>query len=542
MMMRPYSAPSGDSVSFGGTNSAFGRAPLFVFALVFAACGSLMSACGNQDAKDPRTETAAAFCEEHQIAEAQCVFCDPSLVESLGFCNGHGVAEAYCYQCNAALIPAFKAVGDWCAGHDRPESQCYICNPHLDPANKEPNDGASPTSETLGRSDREELDLARSFAPSTVPRRQRPPTVTCTKQNLIVRFDDPSIARAAGLEIAPVQQRPISKVVECNAEVVYDENRYAVVSAQLSGVAAEVHKDLGAMVRKGEPLVTITSAPLGAAQAAYLQALAGVTLWERNHARETRLLESGVSTETDFLEAETGLAEARIQASQTRQILLSLGLSEREIETIATEGETRGRYVLRAPFDGSVVDRSITMGEVVEPSVPLFSVADVTHIWGFLDLYESDLAEIRTGNPVILEVEALPGRAFPGFVTWISSALDPRTRTLRARAEFDNADGLLRANMFAQASVVVRNQVSALVVPTASVQWEGCCNVVFVKKTDSTYEPRKVHLGVATGSVYEILEGLSEGEEVVTTGSFLLKTEILKGSIGAGCCEVDPGA
>ena len=76
---------------------------------------------------------AADFCEEHQIAESMCPYCDPSLIESLGFCGGHGVPEAFCYQCNPALIPAFKSVGDWCAGHDRPESQCYICNPELDP-------------------------------------------------------------------------------------------------------------------------------------------------------------------------------------------------------------------------------------------------------------------------------------------------------------------------------------------------------------------------------------------------------------------------
>jgi len=79
-------------------------------------------------------------------------------------------------------------------------------------------------------------------------------------------------------------------------------------------------------------------------------------------------------------------------------------------------------------------------------------------------------------------------------------------------------------------------------VPASAVQWEGCCNVVFVKKSNTAYEPRKVHLGIATGSVYQVLNGVNVGEEIVTQGSFLLKTEILKGSIGAGCCEVQPGA
>ncbi|MAF26337.1 MAG: efflux transporter periplasmic adaptor subunit, partial [Gemmatimonadetes bacterium] len=117
-----------------------------------------------------------------------------------------------------------------------------------------------------------------------------------------------------------------------------------------------------------------------------------------------------------------------------------------------------------------------------------------------------------------------------------------RTRTLRAHADFDNSGGMLRAHMFASASVSVRDRRPSLVVPAASVQWEGCCNVVFIKKSATEYQPRKVHLGIATGTVYEVLGGLDAGDEVVTQGSFLLKTEILKGSIGAGCCEIDPGA
>ena len=105
-----------------------------------------------------------------------------------------------------------------------------------------------------------------------------------------------------------------------------------------------------------------------------------------------------------------------------------------------------------------------------------------------------------------------------------------------------NDRGLLRANMFARAGINLHSRAESPVVPESAVQWEGCCNVVFVKQSETTYQPRKVHLGIGTGTVYEVLSGVSRGEEVVTQGSFLLKTEILKGSIGAGCCEVDPGA
>jgi cobalt-zinc-cadmium efflux system membrane fusion protein len=459
-----------------------------------------------------------------------CPWCDPSLIESLGFCHGHGVPEAFCYLCNPALIPAFKAVGDWCAGHDRPESQCYICNPHLDPANKETSAAQTPQGATT------------YFDMPYVSRTQQPPSVYCSKQDLIIRFDDPEVAADAGLEYATVESRRISKTIECNAEIVYDGNRFAHIAAQVPGIITEVHRDFGDAVETGTPLVTITSTHLGAAKAAYLQASAAVELWEQNHARETDLLERGVSTESDLLEAKSRLTESRISLSETKQALLSFGLTEKQIEHVRRREETSARYVVTAPFSGTVVDRHATVGELVDPSMQIFAVADASRMWALIDVFEADLREVAVGQPVVLRVEGLRGEPIAGHIAWVSTQLDPQTRTLQARVELDNDRGLLRANMFARASVTVSSPSATLVVPTTSVQWEGCCNVVFVKESDTVFEPRKVHLGIGTGTLYQVLSGISEGDTVVTQGSFLLKTEILKGSIGTGCCEINPGA
>jgi cobalt-zinc-cadmium efflux system membrane fusion protein len=314
------------------------------------------------------------------------------------------------------------------------------------------------------------------------------------------------------------------------------------ISAQVPGIVAEVHKDFGDTIETGEALATIMSTHLGAAKASYLQATASVTFWELNQAREASLLDRGVSTEKDLFEAEIRLAESRISLSEAEQALLSFGLSMEQIEGLNRSNDTSARYVVTAPFSGIVVDRFATIGEVVDFSKPLFAVADVSRMWALIDVSESNLRHIQVGQPVVFHVDGLPGEAFAGHITWVSAQLNPQTRTLQARANLDNTKGLLRAHMFAKASVSVRDRKRSLVVPEASVQWEGCCNVVFVKTSETVYEPRKVHLGIATGTVYEVLSGVEEGEEVVTQGSFLLKAEILKGSIGAGCCEVDPGS
>jgi cobalt-zinc-cadmium efflux system membrane fusion protein len=500
---------------------------------VFAGLG-----CGQDKSDEASKSEAADFCEEHQIVESQCVWCDPSLVDAFGFCYGHGVPEAYCYRCNANLIPAFKAIGDWCTPHDRPESQCYICNPKLDPLREET--PTEETSDTGGSS--ESLFAIKAASNENASRIKQPPSVTCSTQNLVVRFDNSEIAHQAGFEFAKVESRPISKTIECNAELSYDLNRYALVSTQVLGMVEKVHNDFGDRVEPGDALATIRSTHLGAAKASYLQAAAAAALWERNHAREKELLERGVSTEKDFLDTETRLVDSRIALSSAEQILLSYGLSKKMIEEVRLSDDTSALYSVLAPFSGIVLDRNATIGEVIEPTKPLFAVADISRMWALIDVYESNMREIQVGQPVVLQVEGLPGDSFGAHIDWISSQLDPQTRTLRARATLENKDGQLRANMFAQASISLRDRRQSLVVPKESVQWEGCCNVVFVKESETVFLPRKVHLGVATGTLYEVLSGIEEGEEVVTQGSFLLKTEILKGSIGAGCCEVDPGA
>lgn len=504
-----------------------------LFASLLLATAAI-AACARDDANETQPQTtsagAAAFCEEHQIAEAQCPWCHPDLVQSLGFCQGHGVPEAFCYQCNPALIPAFQAVGDWCAGHDRPESQCYLCNPELDPARQ-----AAADPQQVGT-------LAPHPSGRDVPRSQLPPAVYCSTQDLVVQFDSADIARQAGLELVAVEERPLTQILACNARLDYDGDRHAHLSSAVPGIVSVVHHDLGDVVERGEPLVTIQSAELGAAKAAYLQALAVVKLDERNHARQTDLLSRDAGTERAVQEAETALAEGRIAVSRSEQELRRLGLSTETIADVARREDTSPTFVLSAPFGGRVVMRAAAIGEVVHPDEPLVSVADLSRMWALVDVYESDMLDVHPGQSVVLQVDGLRGRAVPGIVTRVASHVDPRTRTLQARVEVDNPDGVLRANLFATAEIAVRDRHPALVVPVDAVQWEGCCNVVFVKRSEVLYEPRKVLLGVNTGRVYEVLRGVRAGEEVVTQGSFLLKTEILKGSIGAGCCEVEPGA
>lgn len=454
----------------------------------------------------------------HGIDASKCPFCDPTRIERLGTCKEHAVPEAVCVKCRPFLKTAFIAAGDWCNEHDTPETQCAICNPEL-----------SKAAETRAQSAGVEL------------RWQHEPSMSCTTSSTTVTLASPAVVRAVGFEYVQVQQAPLVRTVERNAELAFNANRYARLSSRAGGVIAEVKKDLGERVSKGDVLVVVDSSDLGGAKSDLLQAMETAKLWENNATRERSLVEKRVGVEREALEAETKAAESRIDVNRARQRLRNLGLSKDKITQVEKDGETSSLLELIAPFDGMVVERTGVIGEVVEPGRPILSVADLSTLWAMVDLADADLAVVKVGQQAVVTVDGLPGKSFAGRLTWISTQVDPKTRTLKARIELDNGEHLLRANMFGRARINAGERHQAITLPKEAVQWEGCCNIAFVRADEAgtTFRPARLVLAYDAGDRYEIADGLNPGDMVVTKGSYILKNEILKNSVGAGCCEVD---
>lgn len=478
----------------------------------------------------PSPREPAGPCSKHSVTS--CPFCFPSLLESMGFCNGHGVPEAVCTKCRDDLEQAFRSEGDWCGGHGLPESQCEACNP-----------GALETFEKY-RSSRAEPDTdepAPEIAVVTVEtsRVLRSPSLACSTDASTIRLAAEKVAERVGLRTEQVRRAKLRRTLEAPATVEYDSRAHARLAPRAAGTIVEVRHDFGAVVEAGEALVRLDCAALGTAKADLLQALARVELWERNSERERGLLEKSLSTERDALEAETLLAESRIALVAAERRLANLGLTSEEIDEVQGKEDTSSLLAVRAPFAGTVVGLDAVIGEQASEGTPIVSVADTSRMWVILDVDQADVRFVAVGRPVLLAVEGWEGETHGGRVTWISSDVDPRTRTVKVRAEFENPEGHLRARSFATGRVVTRDDEEAVLVPKEAVQWEGCCNVAFERTSATEFVPRKLRLGYDTGEHYEVLEGLSGGETVVTQGSFILKTELQKGSIGAGCCEVD---
>ena len=473
------------------------------------------------------TSEVAGPCPEHKVQD--CPFCQPSLMEEMGFCKGHGVPEAVCTKCRDDLEGAFRSEGDWCDEHGLPESHCEACNPGT--LDKYQSKVVTPVS------DPQQPEIA--VLPLNAPRIQSLPTLACSSETSLIRFANASVSERVGVRVEEVQTGMLRKSIEAPATVDYNARSHARLAPRAAGIVVEVRRDLGDKVEAGDVLVVLDSPALGAAKSELLQAAARVDLWEQNSQRERALLDKGLSTERDTLEAETQFVEGQIALASASQRLANLGLTPEQISAVQEQGETSSLLNITAPFPGIVVGLETVLGESASPQHAVISVADTSQMWVMVDVDQEKIRLVKQGQPVLLTVNGWAGETLGGRVTWISSEVDRQTRTVKVRAEVKNAAGMLRAQSFCTARILTRDDSQAVLLPKSAVQWEGCCNVAFVRRSPTEFAPRKLRLGYDTGDHYEVLSGLSGGETVVTQGSFLLKTELRKGSIGAGCCEVD---
>jgi cobalt-zinc-cadmium efflux system membrane fusion protein len=358
---------------------------------------------------------------------------------------------------------------------------------------------------------------------------QGAPETDAPKDGTKVRFKTKETARLAGIQSIKAEERPNTGGVSVTARIVYDATRLAHINARSPGVIRTLKVDIGSQVKKKDPLAVIESAEVGADRSKLHAVRARVTIAQKNYERRAALQKSGVGAETDTL-----AAEQELEAAKAEQAALATGLS-----IIGAGGGSGGSYTLASPIDGVVTQRNATVGKLVGLETLLFEVVDTSAMWAELDVPERELSAVATGQSVTLDIDGLAGRAFNGKITDLSPQIDLATRTVRARVPLENADGALRGNMFGRAKISVGAARISVMVPDMAIQRAKDVQLVFVRLAEDEYETRWVEIGIREGNLIEIRKGVRPGEDVVTTGSFLLKTETLKESIGAGCCDAD---
>lgn len=485
------------------------------------------------------------WCEAHNVPDSKCIACHPELVgaDAADWCGEHGVAESRCTVCHPEILTTGVA-GDWCKEHGVPESGCTLCHPEI----ARQNEASIAT---------REVEVTRGSGStadgSAEARGGARDSRTCQKHALKVQFASAASMEKVGVVLGQVVERPMVDSVVANGEVDYDRTRFVKVASRTAGVAALVAGSLGKTVNAGDVLALIDSAELGRVKAEFLEAQAAVDVTSRGLERVAQSAEAGFRTESERLEAEAAARQAKARLFNARQALENFGLvlGQESIEpealgrlgipeNVFTNGSMPTSVSLlpvRSPIAGTIVGLDLVSGEAVESGRTLFEVADLSHMWIDMALPLADAGQVALEQAVVFRPDGSPDDAVSGVVSWIATAVDETTRTLSVRAAVANDDGALRAHTFGRAQIVVRESPTAIAVPTEAVQWEGCCNVVFVYLGNEIFETRKVRLGARDAAYSEVVVGVLPGEVIATEGSHVLKSEILKSALGAGCVD-----
>lgn len=436
------------------------------------------------------------------LAAAGLLACTEPTAESAGsdaaaaapsadaFCGEHGVAEAVCTKCNPRLAVIFQEKGDWCAEHGFPESFCPTCRPEL---------GGRPAVE-IGAG---------------------PPA-----SGVKVELASAETAAQAGIEVVEARAGEAASELAVVGSIAYDATRRAVVNARARGIVREILVEVGAQVEEGAPLLRIESAEIGAEQSRLLASAARIAAAEAAHGRALALFDKGMASQKDLLDARLELDTAKAERAAAEAALGIVGVG-------TGEGNS---FVLVAPIAGTCVQRQATIGGMVDANEVLCEIVDTRTMWAELDVPERALGQVRPGQVVVLGAEALGAEEFTGKIDYIAPEIDRHTRTAKARVRLENPNGSLRANLFVRARIELGPKFSQVLVPRSALQLAKGAELVFVELAPGSYEARRVQSIAARGDLVALAGGVAAGERVVTAGSFLLKTETLKGEIGAGCC------
>lgn len=463
------------------------------------------------------------------------------------WCDEHGVPESICVECDETLMPKTPDFG-WCSKHGI--HNCVLDHPELAQLSDPP---------SISTEDKVRAELAMTMPVSKVN------NSGCSTYTKRIQFASVDAVAQAGVDVELVERRPIEQSVSGSGEILYDPTRTASFASRTSGSVWGVEKNVGDQVQKGDVLALVEAEQVGALKSSLIRALAEQSL-QRQNVKRLNIAKEAVAG-VRLLEADADLAKAEAEVLSITQSLENLGLSvdiqslaqlsEREAfeqlrflgipqeltSRVKSQGSTANLLPVRSSISGVVVERNVTQGEVVDTHRALFRVADTSQMWLMLDIPLEDLENVKTGQPVRFHADGSSHEVL-GRVDWISTGADAQTRMVKIRAVLPNPDGRLRDKTYGTGEIILREEPNAIAIPSESAHWEGCCRIVFVRDKhyfDSPDSPkvfhvRSVRLGASHNGFTEVVAGVLPGEVVATSGSDVLRAQLLKNGLGAGCC------
>jgi len=464
------------------------------------------------------------------------------------WCEEHAVPESTCVECDPTLMPKGKDYG-WCSDHG--VHNCPLHHPDVAQLKQPPSE-----SELVA-------DLQRASRALAIARRKENNS-GCDIYKTRIQFESVEAVEQAGVDVELAERQPIVESIVGNGEIIYDPTRRASLASRVPGSVWRVFKNVGDEVAEGEVLAMVDAAGVGDLKTGLLRSLAEEKLQSQNVSRLT--LARGAIAGSRVLDAEAALAKARADVLSAEQSLRNLGLpidvdrlrgiSEQQVldelrllgipqsvrGQINRQNATANLLPILSPMSGVVIERSVTPGEVVDPSRLLFQVADTRQMWLQLSVPLENMDQLAVGQRIRFTPDG-SRRVVEGRLDWVNTSADKDTRMVEVRAVLANADRRLRNETFGMGEIILREESDAIVIPTGSSHWEGCCQVVFVRNKNyfdspdsyKVFHVRSVRLGAVNGEITEVIAGVLPGEVIATAGSDVLKAQLLKNNLGAGC-------
>lgn len=317
-----------------------------------------------------------------------------------------------------------------------------------------------------------------------------------------------------GVRSEAAAMRSLDKVIKAVGRIEVDERRVFAIAPKFEGWVEQLFVNAtGQAVTKGQPLFEVYSPELVSAQ------------------REFAIASEAVKALKDAGDAPQAGMKRLAEASLGR--LKNWDISEEQVRALAQSGETRRTLTFRSPVSGIVMEKKAVQGMRFMPGDSLYQIADLSSVWVMADVYEQDIAQVRTGSKAKVSISAYPDRNFAGTITYVYPTLKPETRTISVRLEISNPGQLLKPAMFAQVELPVGGKAKVLTVPNSAVIDSGTRQIVLVQLAEGRFEPREVKLGSRTDTYVEVMDGVKDGEQVVVAANFLIDAESnLKAAIG----------
>ncbi len=354
----------------------------------------------------------------------------------------------------------------------------------------------------------------------------------------------------AGIVIATSSQQQIEQFVKTTGVISPDEARVAHIVPLSQGVVESVFVQLGDRVQKGQPLLVYDNIELGESVGEYQnlragldKALAQQEVLRRSVERANSLIEvQAISPreyelrKAEYEQAKAAVESSRAEVARAEEKLHRFGLTDADLAKLDRSEHgthrTASHNTVRAPLTGVVTKYEVSKGEVVGRDKELFTIVDTSSVWALADVYEKDIQFVARGGECAVTLASYPNDIFKGRITYLSDALDPASRTAKLRCVLPNLDGRLKLEMFATVSVPTKESRTGITVPTTALQEISGQPALFVQMEPTKFEKRVVRVGQRDEKRAEILSGVRAGETVVASGSFYLKSALMRELIG----------